>query len=132
MGMSLQHSPTRLPRRLPIGARYVVEGYGGGEGKLRVIARYLLLPDGNRINVPGELSRPASPLAQAARRRSELEASPAKTALPEGPRKILYPPWNCLAIPTLIGWRRAKPPSPSPSITRRRTPVAPAAGVLFF
>ena len=57
MGMSLQHSPTRLPRRLPIGARYVVEGYGGGEGKLRVIARYLLLPDGNRINVPGELSR---------------------------------------------------------------------------
>jgi len=75
MGVSLQRSPARLPRRLPIGARYVVEGYGGGEGKLRVIARYLLLPDGNRINVPGELSRPASPLAKAARRRSDSKQS---------------------------------------------------------
>jgi hypothetical protein len=28
--------------------------------------------------------------------------------------------------------RRAKPPSPSPSITRCRTPVALAAGVQFF
>lgn len=88
MGMSLQHSPTRLPRRLPIGARYVVEGYGGGEGKLRVIARYLLLPDGNRINVPGELSRPASPLAQAGRRRSDLKRARPKRRSPKDREKF--------------------------------------------
>ena len=56
MGLSMQRSPTRVPRRLPLGATYVVEGYGGAEGKLRVIARYLLLPDGNRINLRGDLS----------------------------------------------------------------------------
>ena len=76
MGMSTTTFSYTSAAALAIGARYVVEGYGGGEGKLRVIARYLLLPDGNRINVPGELSRPASgPLAQAARRRSQSKRS---------------------------------------------------------
>ena len=45
-----------------VGAKYVVEGYGGEEGNLRVIARYVVLPGGRRINIPAaNLSRPASP-----------------------------------------------------------------------
>jgi len=78
MGQSTAGSSAGLPRRLPVGATYVVEGYGGGAGKLRVIARYLLLPDGNRINVPGDFSRPTSvrpPRALAVRRRSHAKRS---------------------------------------------------------
>ena len=67
-GGMMHHLPNRVPRRLPIGARYVVEGYGGAEGNLRVIARYLLLPDGQRINVPPDLSRAAPSRALAFRR----------------------------------------------------------------
>ena len=75
MGVSSQRSPGRLPWRLPVGATYVVEGYGGGEGKLRVIARYLLLPDGTRINVPANLPRLAVARAQPAGRRSHTKRS---------------------------------------------------------
>jgi hypothetical protein len=78
MGLSMQHPSTDVPRRLPLGATYVVEGYGGGEGELRVIARYLLLPDGSRINVPGELSQQKSmgtQRAQAVRRPSHSKRS---------------------------------------------------------
>jgi hypothetical protein len=58
MRLPIDHLSNRVPRRLPIGAKYVVEGFGGGEGNLRVIARYVLLPDGCRINVPADRSRP--------------------------------------------------------------------------
>ena len=49
---------SRLPDRLPVGATYVVEGFGGDEGNFRVIARYIVLPGGRRINVPGRPFRP--------------------------------------------------------------------------
>ena len=81
MGQSTARSSATVPRCLPVGATFVVEGYGGGEGKLRVIARYLLLPDGNRINVPGDLSRPTSvraPRTQAAKRPSHAKRSQPK------------------------------------------------------
>jgi hypothetical protein len=52
-----------LPRRFPVGARYVVEGRGGEDGRLRVVSRYVVLPGGQRINVPSDpapgLSAPA-------------------------------------------------------------------------
>jgi hypothetical protein len=44
MGLPIDRLSSRLPRRFPVGAKYVVEGYGGEEGKLRVIARYVVLP----------------------------------------------------------------------------------------
>jgi hypothetical protein len=69
MGMPIDHLSSRLPRRFPVGAKYVVEGSGGEEGNLRVIARYVVLPGGQRINVPAYLSQPASPRARAIRRR---------------------------------------------------------------
>ena len=68
MGMLINHLPSRLPRRFPVGAKYVVEGSGGEEGNLGVIARYVVLPGGRRINVPADLSQPASPRARAFRR----------------------------------------------------------------
>jgi hypothetical protein len=64
MGLPIDRLSNRLPRRFPVGARYVVEGYGGEKGNLRVIARYVVLPGGRRINIPAaNLSRPASPAA---------------------------------------------------------------------
>ena len=62
MGLPIDRLSRPLPRRFPVGATYVVEGYGGGQGNLRVIARYIVLPPGERINVPAaSLSQPASP-----------------------------------------------------------------------
>jgi hypothetical protein len=61
MGPQIDRLSSRLPRRFPVGAKYVVEGYGGEKGNLRVIARYVVLPGGRRINVPVSLSQPASP-----------------------------------------------------------------------
>ena len=48
MGLPIDRLSDRLPLRFPVGAKYVVEGYGGEEGKLRVIARYIVLPGGQR------------------------------------------------------------------------------------
>ena len=42
----------RLPSRFPIGTRYVIEGRGGGDGRLRVHARYLEFPDGRHVDLP--------------------------------------------------------------------------------
>jgi len=70
MGLLIDRLSSRLPRRFPVGAKYVVEGYGGEKGNLRLIARYIVLPDGRRINVPADLSQPASSRALAFRRRS--------------------------------------------------------------
>jgi hypothetical protein len=52
MGLPIDRLSSRLPRRFPVGAKYVVEGYGGEKGNLRVIARYVVLPGGGRINIP--------------------------------------------------------------------------------
>jgi hypothetical protein len=54
MALSKSRLEERLPRQFPIGAKYVVEGHGGAEGQLRVSARYILLPGGQRINVSGK------------------------------------------------------------------------------
>jgi hypothetical protein len=83
--------PNRLPHRFPVGATYVVEGYGGGEGALRVIARYVVLPGGRRINVPADLSNPSPRPPQRAlafRRRQNAKQSPTKSSLARGPKKI--------------------------------------------
>jgi len=75
MGVSVNRSPGQLPRRFPVGATYVIEGYGGEEGKLRVIARYVVLPDGRRINLADDFSGPASPrVRRRTRSRGENQA----------------------------------------------------------
>ena len=75
MRLGAGHLSSRLPRRFPVGAKYVVEGSGGEEGNLRVIARYVVLPGGRRINVPADLSQPVSPQALAFRRSSNPKRS---------------------------------------------------------
>ncbi len=41
----------RLPRRLPAGTKFVVEGEDAADGGVRIVARYLVYPDGRRINL---------------------------------------------------------------------------------
>ena len=41
-----------LPRRLPAGTRYVVEGRAGAKGLFQVSARYVVLPNGRRLDLP--------------------------------------------------------------------------------
>lgn len=78
MSLPIRRPQSRLPRRFPVGATYVVEGYSGEEGTLRVIARYVVLPSGRRINVPPELPTAASARALPFRRRPDTKQSRAK------------------------------------------------------
>jgi hypothetical protein len=66
----------------------VIEGYGGEEGKLRVIARYVVLPGGRRINVPADLSTSAAPRALAFRRRASAKQSAPKNRPPSRTKKF--------------------------------------------
>jgi hypothetical protein len=88
MGSSTYRTPTRLPRRFPVGAKYVVEGYGGDEGNFRVIARYVVLPGGRRINVPADIFSPPPPRALAFRRRANAKLSPPKNQATVNGKKI--------------------------------------------
>ena len=47
----------RLPDRFPVGTRYVIEGRGGGEGRLRIHLRYLEFPDGRKVELPADLAK---------------------------------------------------------------------------
>jgi hypothetical protein len=70
VGAPSNYRPSQLPRRFPVGATYVVEGVGGAEGHLRVIARYVVLPGGRRINIPAlRLVGPVPPRKALANRR---------------------------------------------------------------
>lgn len=59
---------SRLPQRLPAGARYVVEGRSVARGEFRVTARYVVYPDGRRIEVPGRKVLAISCCGKAAQR----------------------------------------------------------------
>lgn len=41
----------RLPSRFPAGTKFVVEGEDAADGALRIIQRYLVYPDGRRIDL---------------------------------------------------------------------------------
>ena len=58
MHLSLSRKTSRLPKRFPVGTTYVVEGRGGEDGNLRVFSRYVVLPDGQRINLGADPSLP--------------------------------------------------------------------------
>jgi len=89
MSLSIERLARRLPRRSPVGATYMVEGYGAEEGDLRVIARYVVLPGGGRINVPADLSRSTASLrARTFRRDGNPKQSQAKSRTGHGGKKI--------------------------------------------
>jgi len=90
MSLPIERLPRRLPRRFPVGATYVVEGYGTQESGLRVIARYVVLPGGRRINVPADLSRSAvPPRASTFRRNGNSKQSQAKSRSARSGKKIV-------------------------------------------
>jgi len=70
-----------LPKRFPVGARYVVEGSGGEDGHLRVFSRYIVLPGGQRINVPSDLDVPPALSVHAPRHKGGRGRSRAATLL---------------------------------------------------
>lgn len=63
-----------LPISFPVGARYVVEGRGGKDGRLQVSRRYVVLPGGRRIDVP-DGGAPAAPTVSVPARRGGRKAS---------------------------------------------------------
>jgi hypothetical protein len=59
-----------LPRRFPVGTRYIVEGAPDKKGKFRVTSRFLIFPNGREVH----LSTPATrkqPRAVAARQKTQ-------------------------------------------------------------
>jgi hypothetical protein len=60
-----------LPSRFPIGTRYVVEGRGGGEGRLRIRLRYLEFPDGRQVELPVDLAHRGRARRRRIRRRGK-------------------------------------------------------------
>jgi hypothetical protein len=57
MSVSTDCHIRNLPKRLPAGTVYVVEGCGGHHGKLRVSSRYIVMPSGQRVEIAAELGR---------------------------------------------------------------------------
>jgi hypothetical protein len=88
MSVPTSHMVSRLPDRLPVGATYVVEGFGGDEGNFRVIARYIVMPGGYRINVPAELSSPPAARVLAFRRQASTKKSHPKNRAGGRSKKI--------------------------------------------
>lgn len=60
-------SSVRLPRRFPVGTKFVIEGRPGGQGE--VYGRYLEFPDGTRLRLPKQPVRAQS--ASTRRRRAQ-------------------------------------------------------------
>jgi hypothetical protein len=97
MPLSLRHKFSRLPKRLPVGSTFVIEGRaiaGDGEknGHLQVFSRFIVLPGGHRIELGGD------PGAGARNRRSRgrgRQGSPAglpartKTTVKSRAKKIM-------------------------------------------
>ena len=69
MRFSTDREWSRLPRSFPVGAVYVVEGRGGQYGHLRVSSRYVIMPGGQRVDVPATLGRTNSGRARGLQRR---------------------------------------------------------------
>ena len=56
----------RIPKRVPVGTKYVIEGKRRGDGQVHVFSRYLVFPDGRCFDLPSDVP----PLAIARRRRA--------------------------------------------------------------
>jgi hypothetical protein len=68
----------KLPARFPVGTRYIIEGEPGTAGKLVVVSRYVLMPNGVRYDLmtPTEAVRPAPPIAGSRRTRVQRTVVP--------------------------------------------------------
>jgi hypothetical protein len=50
----------RIPKRVPVGTKYVVEGKSGGAGQVMIYSRYLVFPDGRHFDLPADQPVPAT------------------------------------------------------------------------
>jgi hypothetical protein len=57
----------RIPKRVPVGTKYIIEGKSQGEGQVHVFSRYLVFPDGRCFDLPSD----APPSAMTSRRRRQ-------------------------------------------------------------
>jgi hypothetical protein len=89
MHLSLSRKANRLPKRFPVGTTYVVEGRGGEDGNLRVFSRYVVLPDGERINLGADLGGSGSSRARRAPTRGENSTQNGGKRRAARPKKIL-------------------------------------------
>jgi hypothetical protein len=48
----MARTKNRLPKRFPVGTTFVVEGRAAGSDGMRVVTRYVQLPNGRRIDLP--------------------------------------------------------------------------------
>jgi hypothetical protein len=101
MGLPIDRLSSRLPRRFPVGAKYVVEGYGGEEGNLRVTARYVVLPGGQRINVPAGIA--AGPGAQPPNFITRRWATSARRRESRSSSGSPWPPAAGRSVSTIVG-----------------------------
>ena len=69
----MTRTSARLPKRLPAGSTYVVEARGRVQGMI-LMHRYVLLPDGRRIELVARFVHPCGRPAEAAVDRTERPA----------------------------------------------------------
>jgi hypothetical protein len=48
----------RLPSRFPVGTRYVIEGQPNQQGELQITSRYVVLPNGTKLELRVDGSDP--------------------------------------------------------------------------
>jgi hypothetical protein len=89
MYLSLSRKANRLPKRFPVGTTYVVVGRSGKDGNLRVFSRYVVLPDGQRINLGADLGNSAQSRARRPRVRSENSNQTSGKRREVTPKKII-------------------------------------------
>ena len=49
----------RIPKRVPVGTKYVIEGKSRGDGQVQVFSRTLVFPDGRCFELPSDVPPPA-------------------------------------------------------------------------
>ena len=51
----------RIPKRVPVGTKYVIEGKSQGAGQVHIFSRILLFPDGRCFELPADMPPAAMP-----------------------------------------------------------------------
>jgi hypothetical protein len=72
----------RLPTRFPVGTRYVIEGQPNQHGELQITSRYVVLPNGTKLDLRVEGSGPEGTRRVRVRRTRSYTARSAKRRSP--------------------------------------------------
>jgi hypothetical protein len=51
----------RIPTRVPVGTKYVIEGRSQGAGQVQIFSRTLVFPDGRSFELPPDVPPAAMP-----------------------------------------------------------------------